>query len=145
MDTALVRDWMTLTPYTTTPFTLLIDAYRLMKNYDIRRLPVIDEHDHLLGIITLSDIRSLVTAEVLDRNSSLQVLSETLVSRVMTRNLITIHPEAMLRDAAQLLFDNKFGGLPVVKDGDLIGIISESDLFRFVMTVSSLDQGIQER
>lgn len=136
MDTALVRDWMTLTPYTTSSFTMLIDAYQIMKNYEIRRLPVLDETDRLVGIVTLSDIRSVVTACVLDTKSTRRVLEETQVSQVMTLNPVTIQPDAPLFAAAQLMFENKFGGLPVVMQGRLVGIISESDLFRFVMSVS---------
>ena len=145
MDTALVRDWMTLTPYTTTPYTLLIDAYQVMKNYEIRRLPVVDEDEHLIGVVTLSDIRSLVTAGVLDTRSTLRVLEETQVSQVMSRNPVTIHPDAPLFEAAQVMFENKFGGLPVVQHGLLVGIISESDLFRFVMSLSVAERPQETR
>ena len=136
MDKAIVRDWMTLNPYTTTPYTMLIDAYQVMMNYDIRRLPVLDEDHHLIGMVTLSDIRSIATSSVMQTDSTLHLLSETPVSKVMSKHPVTIHPEAPLSKAAELMYENKFGGLPVMAGNMLVGIISESDLFRFVMSFS---------
>ena len=130
---------MTLNPYITSPFSLLIDAYKVMSDYEIRRLPVLNEDNMLVGIITLSDIRSLVAVKSLDSKKSLQTLAETQVEKIMSPNTITIDPDAPLSEAAQLMFENKIGGLPVVKNDRLVGIISESDLFQFVISIEHIE------
>ena len=132
MDYHLVVDWMTRNPHTVSPDTVLLDAYQLMKNYEIRRLPVLQDGE-IVGIITMNDIRSAGPVGNFDPRAANEFLAETPVSEVMTANPVTIAPDATVAEAAQVMYENKFGGLPVVKGRELIGIISESDLFRVVM------------
>lgn len=127
----LVRDWMTTNPITVLPKTTLPDAHKLMKESKIRRLPVVD-HGHLTGIVTLGDVREAQPSNA----TSLSIfelhylLSKLTVDKIMTREPITISPDAGVREAARLMLDHKIGGLPVVQDGRLVGIITESDIFR---------------
>ncbi len=92
MEATHVRDWMTMTPFTVTPDTMLVDAYQLMRSYDIRRLPVLED-DLLVGIVTLGDIRTVVANGVLDLLAFNEVLAHTPIKRVMTRSPITVRPE----------------------------------------------------
>jgi CBS domain-containing protein len=131
MLTPLVRDWMTVNPITVIPRTTLPEAHQLMKESNIRRLPVVD-HGRLVGIVTLGDVReaqpSIATSlSIYELN---YLLSKLTVDKIMTRNPVTISPEASIREAARLMLEHKIGGLPVMDGERLVGIITESDIFR---------------
>ena len=132
MEHYLVSDWMTRDPHTVSPWTALLDAYQMMKAYDIRRLPVLED-GRLVGIITLNDIRSVVPEQPFNPLKHVELLGNQIVADVMTPNPISIRPDASLAEGAEIMYENKFGGLPVVENGQLIGIITESDFFRLVM------------
>ncbi len=129
----LVRDWMTPHPISIDPKTVLPEAHRLMQDSHIRRLPVV-EKGKLVGIITLGDVREAEPsrATTLSIYEVHYLLGKLTVERIMTRNPVTIAPDASIRNAAQLMLQHKIGGLPVVEPttGKLVGIITESDIFR---------------
>lgn len=127
---------MTPNVVTATPQTTLPEAHRLMKENRIRRLPVISD-GQLVGIITRGDVRGAEPSEA----TSLSIwelnylLAKLQIQEIMTRNPFTVSPEATISEAAQLMLDNKISGLPVVDDsGRVVGIITESDIFRLVVT-----------
>lgn len=144
MEKLYVSAWMTPHPYTVTPDTFIIEAYQLMKKFSIRRLPVLDEHE-LVGIVTLSDIRGVAPLGSLDMLEVNYVLAQLRVSNVMTRRPVTISVSATVKEAAQLLLKHKFGGLPVLEDGKLVGIISEADIFRLVIDTPEFAPGTAEK
>ncbi len=129
-----VRDWMTPNPITIDVKTTLPEAHKLMKECHIRRLPVVD-HGKVVGILTLGDIREASPSDA----TSLSIfelnylLAKLNVEKIMTRDPITIAPEATIREAAQLMLEHKIGGLPVVENEKLVGIITESDIFRVLV------------
>src|SRR5512145_1165653 len=132
MKQELVGDWMTRAVITISPDTSLAEAHKLMQEKHIRRLPVV-EHDRIVGIVTLGDVRGAEPSQA----SSLSVwemndlLAKLKVAEVMTRNPMTIRQNASIAEAARLMLDHKFSGLPVLEDGGrLVGIITESDIFR---------------
>ena len=132
-----VRDWMTPNPITVTPKTTLPEAHKLMKECHIRRLPVLD-HNRLVGIVTLGDLREAepshaTTLSIYELNYLLAKLS---INEIMTREPITIPPDASPREAAKTMLEHKIGGLPVVDSGKVIGIITESDIFRVLVQES---------
>jgi len=136
MRKELVKDWMTAEVVTIYPNTTLPNAHRLMTVKKIRRLPVIKKSGKLIGIVTLGDIREAEPSKA----TSLSVwelnylLAKLQVSKIMTRNPITISPNAEIGEAARIMLDNKVSGLPVVDDENkVIGIITESDIFRMVV------------
>ncbi|MGW8317640.1 MAG: CBS domain-containing protein [Candidatus Promineifilaceae bacterium] len=136
MKQLLIKDWMTPNVVTATPQTTLPEAHRLMKENRIRRLPVISD-GQLVGIITRGDVRGAEPSEA----TSLSIwelnylLAKLQIQEIMTRNPFTVSPEATISEAAQLMLDNKISGLPVVDDsGRVVGIITESDIFRLVVT-----------
>lgn len=134
MKKSQVRDWMTPNPITIDPQTTLPEAHKLMKECHIRRLPVVD-HDKVVGILTLGDVREASPSDA----SSLSIfelnylLAKLTVEKIMTRDPIAIAPDATIREAAQLMLDHKIGGLPVVENDKLVGIITESDIFRVLV------------
>ena len=99
-------------------------ALALMQEKKLRRLPVVDDDGQLVGIIVERDL--LVAA-------MRYLQSRVEVGDLMTRNVVTIGPDADLNEVARTMLERKIGGLPVVEHGRLVGIITESDIFkRFV-------------
>ncbi len=134
MKKNLVRDWMTPRPITIDPRTTLPEAHKLMKQSQIRRLPVVDQ-GKVVGILTLGDVREASPSDA----TSLSIfelnflLARLTVDHIMTRDPIVVSPTTTIRQAAQIMLEYKIGGLPVV-DGDvLVGIITESDIFRVLV------------
>lgn len=129
-----VRNWMTTPALTVMAQTSLLDAYHYMTENDIRRLPVVDRHNGLVGIVTMSDI--LRTMPLFFQSADLTtdlLLNDQTVSQIMTTDPITIAPNDTVRDAAELMLEYQISGLPVIEDGRLVGVITESDIFRLVV------------
>ncbi len=99
-------------------------ALALMQEKKLRRLPVVDDDGQLVGIVVERDL--LVAA-------MRYLQSRVEVGDVMTRNVVTVGPDTDLNEVARMMLERKIGGLPVVEHGRLVGIITESDIFkRFV-------------
>lgn len=126
-----VRDLMTTSPITVSPETPVVDARQLMVGKRIRHL-LVSEGPKLLGIITDRDIRLNLPSPA----TSLSVweinylIARMTVASVMTKTLITVGPHQDSKEAARLMLDHKIGALPVVDEGRLVGIITETDLLR---------------
>lgn len=133
---ARVQDWMTPTPYTCTPDASLADAWEIMAQHGIRRLPVIDR-GRLVGIVSYGDLREAAPSSIagLSLFEVSYFWARLSVRDAMTPDPITVTPETPVREAAQIMLDHKIGGLPVVDaQGRLVGIFTESDILRFVVT-----------
>lgn len=130
----LVKHWMTSDLITIPWSASIIEAHQVMLKNEIRRLPVMDE-DELVGIVTLGDVRVADPAEFggPDIKVISSVYSKLSVDRVMSRPVITIEPDTNIREAAMLMLEHKIAGLPVLDDGHLVGIFTESDMFRMVV------------
>lgn len=131
MSNNKVRDWMTPKPITISTNSPLQDAYWLMLDRRIRRLPVMDG-EKLVGIVTLDNLRSAESLPGigLDLVRISEMLSRICIRQVMTSEPETIAPDEPLIDAAQLMLKNKVSALPVMEENQLVGIITESDIFR---------------
>ena len=140
MERDMVRDWMTSNPIIISSNCTLPEAYWLMVNNKIRRLPVVDK-DTLVGIVTLDDLRGKVPATLIgmDPVRASDILTKLPVRQVMSENPKTITADATLVYAARLMLEFKISALPVMNDAKLIGIITESDIFRAL--VKQVDSG----
>jgi CBS domain-containing protein len=129
-----VAEWMSTPPVTVAPSTSLEAAQRLMHQQHVRRLPVVAD-GRLVGIITWGDLRAAQpsAATTLSVYEWRALLEKVTVAACMTRDPVTIAPDAPVLDAAQAMLDRKVGGLPVVQDGRVVGVITESDLFRLLL------------
>lgn len=131
----LIGKRMTTNVITVGPETAIQDALLLMRNKSIRRLPVVDEKGNLVGLVSLLD---LINASPSDA-TSLSVwelnylISKIKIKDVMTEKVITIEEDCPLEEAARIMADNKIGGLPVVRGKQLVGIITETDLFKIFL------------
>ncbi len=127
-----VRDYMTREVVTIDPQTSLLETHRLMGTKRLRALPVLDE-GRLVGIVTRTDVMSADPSRLASRFNqeiSLKILTQP-VEKLISCDLITIRPEEPIESAARLLLENKIHSLPVVDEaGELVGILTESDLFR---------------
>ncbi|MBN1453964.1 MAG: CBS domain-containing protein [Anaerolineales bacterium] len=131
MSGNLVRDWMTQKPITVSPSSPLRDAYWLMIDNKVHRLPVMED-ERLVGIITLEDLRRAEppTGIGLDLVKITDMLSRMTVRQVMTKEPRTIVPDAPLIEAARMMLEHRISAMPVIEGNQLIGIIAESDIFR---------------
>ena len=131
----LIKDRMTRSPITAPPEMPMQEALKLMRERGIRRLPVVDKKGKLVGIV--SD-RDLLHASPSDA-TSLSVwelnylLSKVTLKELMTTPVITVTPETPVQEAARIMAEKKIGGLPVVQAGKVVGIITETDLFRVLL------------
>jgi len=142
----LVRERMSREPVTITPDVPVTDALSLMRERKIRRLPVLDSHGKLVGIVSDQDLLYASPSPV----SSLSVwemhylLGKLKVEEVMTRKVITVTEDTPLEEAARIMADNKIGGLPVMRDGRLVGIVTETDLFKtFLELLGARQSGVR--
>ena len=142
----IVGNRMTLNPITIQPDFSVAKALKLMQREKIHRLPIVDKHGTLKGIVTEKDLlkASPSLATTLDVYEISELLSELAVESVMTANPITIEEDTPIEDAARIMSDNNIGGLPVMREGHLAGIISESDLFKiFIELFGARRSGIR--
>jgi acetoin utilization protein AcuB len=135
----MIRELMTGGLITVRPETSVQQARDLLAKERIRHLPVTGPGRVLAGIVTDRDIRLNLPsrATTLSAQEITHLLSRLTVGEIMTRSVITIGPDRPAREGAQLMLDHKIGALPVLDDGHLIGIITETDIVRaFVRTTA---------
>ena len=139
-----VKEVMTRDPITVDPEAPLGTAMDVMRTKQIRHLPVVDDDGQLAGIVTDRDLRQATfapaLAEHLGRGGQRrlrglgQALEDLTVKDAMTWVVVTTHPEATTAQAASLMYERRVGSLPVVKNGKLIGILTERDLLKALRT-----------
>lgn len=131
----LVHEHMTANPIVIHPMTSYSDALGLMHEKKIRRLPVVDQDGYLVGMVTEKDLlyASPSPATTLSRHEIGYLLSEMPVEKVMTKQVITVQEECPLEEAARIIVEHKIGGLPVMCGRQLVGLITETDIFRVMM------------
>jgi acetoin utilization protein AcuB len=137
-----VKDVMTSHPVTVTVDATLPDIAHLMHDKNIRRVPVVDAHGKLVGIISDRDVRENMPspATTLSKWEINTLLDQLKASEIMTSPVIVTMPDCPLEEAARVLLEKKIGALPVVQNDELVGIITETDFFRaFVDMLSGGD------
>ena len=139
----LVKDWMTTDPITVNPDTSVMKASQVMKENNVRRLPVINDTGQVVGIVTDRDLKeaSPSKATTLDVHELYYLLSELKVKDIMSRKVITITAEETVEKAAVIMLEHKVTGLPVVDHGRLTGILSQGDVFRVLTSITGIYRG----
>jgi len=129
-----IRDFMTKNPITVDSETLVLDAQKIMKENNIRRLPVVDK-GKLVGIITKHDLleASPSPATSLSVHELNYLLSKMKVKEIMKKNPATVSPDTTFEEALKIGQEKKVGSFPVVDKGKLVGIATESDIVRFLI------------
>lgn len=131
-----VNDLMTVDPCTVTPGATLREVIQLMKAEGYRQLPVVDEQGELVGIITDRDVRLAMNSPLLPhpRAQDEALLDTVTAESCMTPDPLTVSPDMPAYRVAEMLNAYKFGALPVVENGDLVGIISVTDFLDYFVT-----------
>lgn len=143
----IVGMWMTRDVVTISPHTPLAEAAAIMTGRRIRRLPVVERRDsdlHPVGIVTATDILHACPPDVnpFAVAASLSAKLSMTAQEIMSRSLRTAEPETPIEDAARILRDGKISTLLVVQKSRLVGLLTESDIFRaFVGILESTGAG----
>jgi len=145
----LVKEYMTPNPMSVKEDVSILETAELMKEHKVRRFPVL-RGDQLVGIVTDRDLRSAAPSQVVSFDAQERELMPELhsllagitVKEVMSREVITIHPEQTIVAAAQLMLEHRMSGIPVVNSRDqLQGIITETDIFKVLVDLSGVSSG----
>ncbi len=131
-----VRDYMTRNPITVTPETTFPQAIKAIRNNKIRHLPVVDGQK-LVGLIVENDLLSNQPskATTLSVFEIYALLDSLLVNQMMSKPVVTVEGDCPIEEAARIMVDNKFSCLPVMAGNDLVGIITETDIFKALVAV----------
>lgn len=142
-----VAGWMSSPVHTVTPTTRVADAVALLRRHRIRHLPVTDG-GRLVGVVTGQDLRRVeavtepdgVIGVVSDRDLR-GAAPDATVSVLMSRPVVVVNPRTSIEKAARLLFDRRIGCLPVIDDGRLVGILTQTDAVAALVAVVRLQVG----
>jgi acetoin utilization protein AcuB len=128
----LVKERMSRHPVTIRPDMSLYDGLRIMRESKVRRLPVLDKNGKLVGIVLERDLlyASPSPASSLSVYEMNYLISRVKIEDLMAKGVITIEEDCPLEEAARIMVDNNIGGLPVMRGDTLVGMITESDLFK---------------
>jgi acetoin utilization protein AcuB len=136
---ATVESWMTRNPYTVGPQDSADVALRYMLESAFRHLPVLDETSQLVGILSLDDLRAglpmRISLRAAPSSEELQVAQAHQVLEFMTVDPVQVAPEASLEQAVTELAVRRIGSLPVVRSGELVGIFTETDAMRALLSL----------
>jgi len=145
----LVKEYMTPNPMSVSEDSSILETADLMKKHKIRRFPVLRGNE-LIGIVTDRDLRSAAPSQVISFDAQERelmpelhsLLSGITVKEVMSREVITIHPEQTIVAAAQLMLEHRMSGIPVTDiGGQLLGILTETDIFKVLVDLSGVSSG----
>ncbi len=131
----LVGERMTRIPVTINEDASIDEGLHLMRERKVRRLPVLDASGRMVGIVSDKDLLHAAPSPA----TSLSVyelhylLSKLTIKRVMSSPVITVSPGTPVEEAARIMADNKIGGLPVMENDQLVGIITETDIFKVLL------------
>lgn len=135
-----IKDYMTTDLVTITPDTSVTKAQDLLKKHDINRLPVV-ENEQLVGLITKDILikHSPSGATSLSAHEVNYLLEKTVVKDIMKKKIMTIEPNRLIEEAASIMRANNIGVLVVTENEQLVGIITDKDIFKAFVDVSGYD------
>ena len=142
----LVGKRMTSNPVTFLPDVPINDALALMRREKVRRVPVVDKKGKLVGVVTHNDLMQASPSPITSLNmwEITYLLSKVTVQEVMKKDVVTATEDMPLEDAARLIADHQISCLPVLRGELLVGIITESDVFKaFLELMSAREKGVR--
>jgi len=142
----LVRDRMSHPVIFIHPDTSMQEALDIMREEHVRRLPVVNKTGQLVGIVTEADLdkASPSVATTLSVWEIKELVSKVKVEKIMSRDVVTIKDDTPIEEAARIMADGNFSGLPVMQDDKLVGLITETDLFKvFLELFAGRESGVR--
>jgi acetoin utilization protein AcuB len=142
----LVKDRMSRPAITVHDTVGVEEALRLMHSENVRRLPVVNRHGKMVGIISELDLlkASPSPATSLSVYEIPYLLAKIKMKNVMTKDVVTVTEDTPLEEAARVMADNKIGGLPVMRGDKVVGMITETDLFKtFMEMLGGREEGVR--
>lgn len=135
-----VEDMMTRNPHTLLRTHTLADARHMMEALDIRHIPIVDANNKLLGIITHRDVLAAQESSLYNQDAEISYTEETPLYKVMHTGVMSVAPQAGLKESAIYMQKHKVGCLPVVAKGELVGIITDSDFVTIAINLLELQE-----
>ncbi|HXI45641.1 MAG TPA: CBS domain-containing protein [Candidatus Acidoferrales bacterium] len=138
-----LREHMSQPAIVVTPTTPVATAMKILRDRHIRRLAVIDD-GALVGIVSERDLLRAMPSPATSLSvwEIPELLERLLVRDVMTRDVIVVAPDAPIQQAARLMVEHKIGGLPVVEHGQVIGMVTETDIFRVFCSLFAAEEAL---
>ncbi|WP_342598632.1 acetoin utilization AcuB family protein [Psychrobacillus sp. FSL H8-0483] len=127
----LVEEIMNTSVPTLSPSHTINDALKLLKEKRIRHIPIVNSENEVLGVVTDRDLKEATPSSLISSQNA--EIFDLPLEKIMTKNPITGHPLDFVEETASIFYDNRIGCLPIVSQGKLIGMITESDLlYKFI-------------
>jgi acetoin utilization protein AcuB len=142
----LVRERMSHPVITIHPEASMQEALNLMKSEHVRRLPVVDKRGQKVGIITEANLDKASPSEATTLSvwEIRELVSKVKIEKIMTREVVTVEADTPIEEAARIMADSNISGLPVMHEGKLVGLITETDLFKiFLELFGARDPGVR--
>ncbi|MED4203046.1 acetoin utilization AcuB family protein [Neobacillus mesonae] len=134
----IVEEIMKTEVVTLHPTDTIADAIRVMETNNIRHIPIINEEDNLVGLVTISRLKE-ATPSTFRTNENPNDIKKPL-ELIMEQNVITGHPLDFVEEAAAVFYEHKISAIPIIKDRKLVGIITETDILRTMVELTGAHQ-----
>lgn len=133
-----VKNRMTANPVVASPYTSYNEAIRLMEKNDVQHLPIVTKNGELVGIVTHSDMLRAEPSRVITLSvyEIASLLEKVTLSQIMSSPVYVVEGSCSISNAANFMLEKEIGCLPVVKDGELVGIITDTDIFKTFVEVT---------
>lgn len=130
-----VKDIMTAEVFVLQATQTLSLVRSLMKNKHVRHVPIVDEEDHFVGLLTHRDLLAQTISFLadIDKKEQEDIDRNIHLVSVMKTDVVTANPEMGLEEAINILLEHKYGCLPVIEDGKLVGIVTEADFLKLTL------------
>jgi len=133
----LVKDQMTSNPICGHPDMSIEEIQAIMRRNNFRHLPIVDEHKNLVGLVTQRSLAGTIQADqqTLSSYEIKYILAKVRARDIMVKDVIMTTEDTAIEEAARIMADKKLGCLPVMRDGKLVGIITDNDLFAVMVNL----------
>lgn len=138
-----VEDMMTRNPHTLLRSNTLSDAKHMMEALDIRHIPIIDASKRLLGVVTQRDILAAQESSLQKASSTTSYTDDSPLYEIMHTQVMSVSPQAGLKESAMYMQKHKVGCLPVIAKGELVGIITDSDFVSIAISLLELQEEVE--
>lgn len=138
-----IEDMMTRNPHSLLRSHSLSDAKHLMEEHEIRHIPVVDTDNRLLGVVTQRDVLAAQESNLQKNSDSDSHTLDTPLDIAMRKNVMTVDPHAGLKESATYMQKHKVGCLPVVLEGKLVGIITDSNFVTIAIHLLELQEEVE--